>query len=763
MRKGLTMVMTVALALSMAVTAFAEEKNTDQCVEISEETVSKEKVSGIGEETDADLEDGTVSEEAADPEDGTAGGEAADPEGGTASGEAKGPEDGTVNTETAVAAVAVDARTEQFLNAHSDYGYRQLAACSNGANRGEFYKKLDEVSRAYTVNGTDIKDSRIEIDVEKLGLSKKEAKETYQIFLHDNPQYFWIGNKYSFGTQETDPDTVFKFFLYAQSEGAKFEKGQERTAMLNKILDGLQGKYQSKISAGDSAYDKALKLHDALLDNVEWSTDGSAGTTVESTTIVGPLVSGGKVWSEGVSKAMQLLLEYNDIENLFVWNNLGAWNIVKMDDGQYYHLDAYYDNWMAETNNGMKDGKHKRFLAGSDIRGKFELDYDSDSLYFMYHVPETASSRYGRKEPAPVEAMTGQRVEKFLKAHSDYGFKWLGKASNGRARQEMYKKLEESCRDFTINGKNAKESFENAEEGELEYIDISEWKLTVDEADETYYVFLNDNPQYFWIDWYAYDIAEDYMKGLRIHVKGDFQYGANRRATINEMLDTIENVYQSKIDSKDNKYQIVSKLHDTIIEDLVWKDFSDNVYGIVGPLTSEKQGYYSGYAKTMQLLLNYNGIENIYVKGVFDNDDTAAWNMVKMNDGKYYYIDSWEDEWADDQREYFLVGSDKMSSHVENTTDGKWSNFLYDLPKASQTNYDPDAPMPDITKGDVNMDGEINMMDCLLCFDHVSGANLLSGEAFEAADIDGDGEITMMDTLRIFDYISGVSEELSVF
>ena len=78
MRKGLTMVMTVALALSMAVTAFAEEKNTDQCVEISEETVSKEKVSGIGEETDADLEDGTVSEEAADPEDGTAGGEAAD-------------------------------------------------------------------------------------------------------------------------------------------------------------------------------------------------------------------------------------------------------------------------------------------------------------------------------------------------------------------------------------------------------------------------------------------------------------------------------------------------------------------------------------------------------------------------------------------------------------------------------------------------------------------------------------------------------------
>ena len=185
MRKGLTMVMTVALALSMAVTAFAEEKNTDQCVEISEETVSKEKVSGIGEETDADLEDGTVSEEAADPEDGTAGGEAADPEdgtvsgeaadpeGGTASGEAKGPEDGTVNTETAVAAVAVDARTEQFLNAHSDYGYRQLAACSNGANRGEFYKKLDEVSRAYTVNGTDIKDARIEIDVEKLALSKK--------------------------------------------------------------------------------------------------------------------------------------------------------------------------------------------------------------------------------------------------------------------------------------------------------------------------------------------------------------------------------------------------------------------------------------------------------------------------------------------------------------------------------------------------------------------------------------------------------------
>ena len=62
--------------------------------------------------------------------------------------------------------------------------------------------------------------------------------------------------------------------------------------------------------------------------------------------------------------------------------------------------------------------------------------------------------------------------------------------------------------------------------------------------------------------------------------------------------------------------------------------------------------------------------------------------------------------------------------------------------------------------GDINVDGDINLLDLMLCLNHVSKKKLLEGDAFSAADIDGNGAVNLSDLMRILNYVSKKSSSL---
>ena len=60
-------------------------------------------------------------------------------------------------------------------------------------------------------------------------------------------------------------------------------------------------------------------------------------------------------------------------------------------------------------------------------------------------------------------------------------------------------------------------------------------------------------------------------------------------------------------------------------------------------------------------------------------------------------------------------------------------------------------------KGDINGDGNINLVDLMQCLNHVGGKEFLEGETLEAADINEDGTVNLVDLMRLLNYVGGKS------
>lgn len=352
--------------------------------------------------------------------------------------------------------------------------------------------------------------------------------------------------------------------------------------------------------------------------------------------------------------------------------------------------------------------------------------------------------------------------EAFLERGSDYGYQDMAKRSNGEIRQYLYEQMTQVCKAFTINGQDAAVEHEWGEEFYVVGNVRTGTSMTEDELAEIYFTFRNDNPQFFWLsNTVLFSYGGSYC-GITILTYEAYQNGAVRRAAFEEIMETSKIVYESQITQEDSKYHKVLKLHDTLIADI---EYSENIYeetahSIAGAMTSARSAVCEGYAKVMQLMMNHYGIQNIYIVG--DAGGGHAWNMVYMNDGKYYWLDAtWDDQpYETFQHSYFLVGNQNFTDHTPDLSTNTGSGFLYDLPVASEENYVYDPNVPVVLKGDINEDGNITIIDLMMCLHHVSGKTVLSGNAYLAADVNEDGVITIVDLMRLLHVVSGKTSSL---
>ena len=207
--------------------------------------------------------------------------------------------------------------------------------------------------------------------------------------------------------------------------------------------------------------------------------------------------------------------------------------------------------------------------------------------------------------------------------------------------------------------------------------------LTSEEAVNVVYIFYYSNPQYYFLKggYYYYKSTTLYMS---IQVYDDFANGIVRSAATSEFNNKIAQ-WQSQIDTLDSDVQKEKKIHDLIVDSVIYESssYDQSAYSVL--ITGKS--VCAGYAMTFQLMCNLVGIDCIMVTSVaptpYPYDVGHAWNKVRMNDSWYEVDCTWDDyddydSWVYD---FFNRSCDKMQEldpnryHVE---EALWAE--YDAP-----------------------------------------------------------------------------------
>ena len=286
---------------------------------------------------------------------------------------------------------------------------------------------------------------------------------------------------------------------------------------------------------------------------------------------------------------------------------------------------------------------------------------------------------------------------------SDHGYEYLGTLENGEAMQKFYARLDRLAlkfhNDTSLNLTEPSPFYEG--EYLLAPVDYGDLGLSYDEAETVLSAWDNDRPIFYWL---ATGWSLNRNSGtIWLQAEDDFALGKSRLLYNSLIYSAIEE-YVMTVDSLESAYMITLGYHNKILESIDYVYKSDGVtpmdatwaHSILG-VFDERGVVCEGYAKTLQLLLNFSGVENYYVRGISDGE-SHAWNLIKMDDGEWYWCDP---TWNDDTRAqdgivytYFCVTDTQNNSLFTKThtfytpSHSHPYNRIYPLPARSSREFD---------------------------------------------------------------------------
>ena len=224
------------------------------------------------------------------------------------------------------------------------------------------------------------------------------------------------------------------------------------------------------------------------------------------------------------------------------------------------------------------------------------------------------------------------------------GYRSLAAFQNGIAMQAFYQELDRMATEFHTSNEDLTKIFSGV--AMVGSIDQNAYNLSLAEAELVYHFYKNDHPHYFWL---YYGIGTtDVTNHFALITDVEYAYAANR-AKYNALILAALNEYLALVKDEDSAYEIALAFHDQIINNTFYTQdptdmnavWAHNILGVF----EKGNGVCETYAQTFQLLLNCAGVENVYVTGTSETYVRHVWNMVQLDDGKWYWCDlTWDDD-----------------------------------------------------------------------------------------------------------------------
>lgn len=126
--------------------------------------------------------------------------------------------------------------------------------------------------------------------------------------------------------------------------GGEIPEERSQAAELQKVCEKILADIPQELSA----YKKEKKIHDYLVENVAYGyPEGVDSQDSTAYNAYGALVEG-KAVCNGYAQAMKLLCDLSGVECKLITGQADgenhAWNLVRLDDDQWYHVDVTWDD-----------------------------------------------------------------------------------------------------------------------------------------------------------------------------------------------------------------------------------------------------------------------------------------------------------------------------------------------------------------------------------------------------------------------------------
>ncbi len=273
----------------------------------------------------------------------------------------------------------------------------------------------------------------------------------------------------------------------------------------------------------------------------------------------------------------------------------------------------------------------------------------------------------------------------------------LADMPNGEALQRFYRSLDQALTAIHYDTETDL-SYQH-----LPSFDLQDYGITLDDAEMVVGFYRNDHPLYFWMTWVSLNYYEDSI--VRIDVDSIYR-SASKRAEVYAAIYAGVEEFANYIYGISDTYTVVLAIHDWIVDHVEYAYDDEGepeddlwAHSIIGFFTGQNV-VCEGYSKTMQLFLNFYKIENIYVIGQ-TGDEYHAWNLVKMDDGEWYWFDATWDDGDSVRYSYFCVNDSQdtekkdysfLDSHTPSTMEDPHTHLrLHDIPARSEHTFSDDS------------------------------------------------------------------------
>lgn len=262
-------------------------------------------------------------------------------------------------------------------------------------------------------------------------------------------------------------------------------------------------------------------------------------------------------------------------------------------------------------------------------------------------------------------------------------------------------------------------------------------------------MFINDNPNYFWLD-INYTILTRVerlrlQRYMTINVIDYFKDGNVRQSAKVKVMKAAQEYIDGALKLK-TQYERALYLHDKLVSEVEYKlgEWDQTTASVF----LEKQSVCAGYSKAYAMLCNAVGIDAIVV-----TSSSHAWNIIKLS-GYWFIVDVTNDY---NSKKFFLVSDSSIAyidkflpQETQHSIDKNTYVHYYDsFPKCPYNYFDIASSLSEETHilGDANNDGNVNVRDVAYIAKYLSHRNV--SIIFDQADYDRDGKITVRDAAAL--------------